>query len=90
MTEQEIIDQLRAFLREEGISFFRQVKEEFGTVLAVLPVSHELNHDGIPHPIHFREGMQIRNFLRRITNNEWDFDRYENGWVQIVEDTLIG
>ena len=85
MNDQEAVVQLRSFLQEEGTSFFRQIKEEFGTVAAVLPKNHPLNEDGIPHPIHFREGMQIRNFLRMITNNEWEFDQYENGWIKLVE-----
>jgi hypothetical protein len=83
-----IIDKLRKFLGDHGIEFFRKIKEEFGTVLAVLPPKHELNPNGkyAPHPIHFREGMQIRNFLRSITEETpWEFDRYENGYSDLIE-----
>lgn len=88
MNKQEAIEKVRTFLRSEGIQFFRRVKTEFGTVAAVIPPNHELNELPIPWPIHFREGMQIRNFLRQITDNGWEFDEYENGWVNIVNEAI--
>ena len=40
----------------------------------------------IPHPIHFREGMQIRNALRGSGLCEgWDDHDLDDNWAEIVE-----
>lgn len=85
VTEAAAVRGLRAWLDAEGIDFFRRVKAEFGTVAATLPPRHELNPQAIVHPVHFREGVRVRNFLRKITWGLWEHDRYENSWARLVE-----
>ena len=54
----ELLQAVRDWLGEGGISFFQECLDEHGRVDPILG-------DGpIPHPVHFREGMQVRNFLR--------------------------
>lgn len=45
---------------------------------------------GIPHPVHFREGMAVRNFLRAQPECEnWDAHDLDDTWCFIVITTLI-
>ena len=41
---------------------------------------------GIPHPVHFREGMQVRNFMRKIGFT--DFNIIENHWFDFIEEGI--
>lgn len=84
MTQEEIIDKVREWLGEEGISFFRDIQSQYGTVNAVWPVDSPLGP--IPHSVHFREGMQVRNFLRGIV--KWSAHEYDNNWSSIVEQAI--
>ena len=37
------------------------------------------------HPIHLREGMQIRNFIRALPKcKDWTAERIENGWTDVI------
>lgn len=74
--------QVLEWLGPDGIKFFREVKAKHGTLLAVWM------EGGIPHPVHFREGMQVRNFLRTITNHSWTSHEYDERWAQIVEEAI--
>ena len=48
-----------------------------------------VQENGIPHLVHFREGMVIRNFLRRQRfTRHWDSHRLDNEWATIIEITL--
>lgn len=76
----EIISKTKEFLKEDGINFFKEVKEKYGEIAAVW------NEDGIPHSVHFNEGTQIRNFLRSSgLCDDWDVNDYDNNWAEVVE-----
>lgn len=78
----DLAQKIRDWLGEPGIKFFRQVRDEHGTLNAVLT-------DGpIPHPVHFREGMQVRNKLRDLTNNSWTAHEYDDRWEKIVLEAI--
>lgn len=80
-----IIQKTREWLGEKGINHFQQYKEKYNTVS---PVFYEKG-DSIPHPVHFREGMQVRNFLRRLPEcNEWTDNDFDNKWAEIVEKAI--
>ena len=92
MREKLSSEEMKAFkewLGESGISFFRHLKGLKGTVIPVL----RLNNDrkGMPgYPVHFREGMQVRNWLREHTKlgktlNSIDLDDY---YVKIIEEAI--
>lgn len=84
------------------MDFFRHCKEKFGTVspcwmeggkddpnkTAFANAIDKAQFPGIPHPVHFREGMTVRNFLRTITDNAWTAHEYDNRWADIIEDAI--
>lgn len=40
----------------------------------------------IPHPVHFREGMQVRNFLRTLSEcKDWTSHDLDDRWEGLVE-----
>lgn len=83
MFTKEQVNQLKDFLREDGINFFKELKEKRDEINCVYMEGR------IPHPVHFREGMQIRNFMRSIGfKDETDFDIIENHWVDFVEEAI--
>ena len=78
-----VVNDFKKWLGEKGISYFQSFKKVHGTVSPVLM-------DGrIPHPVHFCEGMQIRNWMRGHPAfkdyNDHDFD---NNWMQLVEEAI--
>lgn len=78
----EMIEATKKFLGIEGIAHFRKYKEEYNDVSPVIPGL-------IPHPVHFREGMQIRNALREAgVCKDWDAHDYDNNWARIVEEAI--
>ena len=73
---------LMEWLGDEGLKFFKDVKDKHGKVDAVWM-------DGIPHAVHFREGMQVRNFLRSLDEcKDWDAHKLDDSWVKIIEDVM--
>ena len=105
----EIVDALRLWLGEDGISFFSEIKERFGAMNVV----GALDPDGrvipakqareawsktspsvrslLPHPIHLREGMQVRNFLRTLSMCEgWTAHDFDDRWSGLVEMAIDG
>ncbi len=77
-----LIPALKQWLGVDGINYFKQIQAEHGKVNAVW------DEGGIPHCVHFREGMQIRNKLRELTDNAWNQYEYDNTWVEIIEECL--
>lgn len=75
-----LIKKVHDWLGEDGINFFSDVKEKHGTILAVW------DEGGLPHPVHFREGMQVRNYLRMQPECEgWNDHRLDDQWAHIIE-----
>jgi hypothetical protein len=75
-----LVKEVKEWLGQDGIKFFRDVKKKYGRLDA-------LWMDGIlPHPVHFREGMKVRNFMRDTgLCRGWDAHDYDNLWVAVVE-----
>lgn len=78
----DMTQQLRDWLGADGIQFFREIKKKYGTVNAIW------NEGGIPHSVHFREGMSVRNQLRRITDYSWTAHEYDDRWTALVEKAI--
>jgi hypothetical protein len=76
---ENIIQDIRNWLGEKGINFFRDLKAKYGRVDAIWM------EGGIPHVVHFREGMQVRNKLRELTDGDYDAIEYDEMWVEIIE-----
>ena len=79
MNDDIIIKKLKDFLGYDGISFFEMCLEEYDNVC---PVWIDC---GIPHPVHFREGMIVRNFLRSLKETEnWDSDDFDSKYKSYI------
>lgn len=76
----ELVQKLRGWLKEDGVKYFTDIKNKYGRIDAVWMEGN------IPHPVHFREGMQIRNFLRQHV--DWDAHHLDNKWVKLVEEAI--
>jgi hypothetical protein len=80
----ELVEKVKKWLGEDGREYFIWCLEEHG---GVNPVYME---DGIPHPVHFREGMQIRNFMRTSgLCEDWTDHDLDNNWTEVVEKALF-
>lgn len=80
---QDLLDKVYEWLGFEGLSFFSEMKEEHGRVDPIL--TDEL----IPHPVHFREGMQVRNFLRTLPEcSDWTDHNFDDRWVDIINQVI--
>jgi hypothetical protein len=63
LNDELYVKALKAWLGEENVRYFKHLKGLKGSVFPVLRLNVE--RKGIPvHPVHFREGMHIRNYLR--------------------------
>jgi hypothetical protein len=86
-----LIQRLKEWLGNDGISLFRDYKKEFGTVSPVISTTHPMNPSGpyIPHPVHFREGMQVRNWLRGQPECAgWSDHDYDDRWAKLVNEAI--
>ena len=77
---QDLVRKLKKWLKKDGIKYFRDIKAKYGRIDAVWMEGN------LPHPVHFREGMQIRNFLRQHMN--WDSIKLDNQWVRLIEEAI--
>lgn len=77
---QRIVTELKKKLDQTGMSeFFRGVKRDYGHLHVIL------NKGGLPWPIHFREGMHVRNILREITAYAYTPEQYDALWAPLTE-----
>lgn len=69
--QQTIIDKVGNWLGKENVRWFGHIKGLKGRVNTVLRLNYAKKH--MPaHPIHLREGMQIRNYMRGLPEcNGW-------------------
>jgi len=78
-----IIVRTHGFLGKPGRQLFADYKAEYGTVSPVI------KKGGIPHPVHFREGMQIRNYLRTLDDCQgWSDHDFDDTWTEVVEQVI--
>jgi hypothetical protein len=78
----ELIYRIKLWLGEEGINFFMLCKEKYNSISPVY-IEPGLN---IPHPVHLREGMQVRNWMRSQPEfSDFTDHDYDNHWTEIIE-----
>ena len=64
MITKQHIESLKKYLGEENLRYFRHLKGLKGSVFPILKLNY--TRKGIPiHPVGLREGMQIRNWMRK-------------------------
>jgi len=77
--EPSVVVALGRWLGEDGKKFFIDCLNNHGSVSPVII------EDGFPHAVHFREGMQVRNFLRTLPScSSWTCHDYDNYWTEVV------
>lgn len=83
LISEELIAKTRAWLGEDGYNFFKEIKKVHGTYNACW------NEGGISHMVHFREGMQIRNFMRTSgLCGDWSDHDFDENWLALLEEAL--
>lgn len=99
---EELVDHVRDWLGDDGVGFFRRVKLYKGKVDCLLtshehrafrsgvdPSSVKKHRLLIPHPIHFREGMAVRNAMRTSPYTKgWSSHDLDAQWEGVVEKAI--
>lgn len=80
-----LLEKLDTFLGPRGVRYFRLLNHFHGNVSPVLKLHYSRKH--IPaHSVHFNEGMQIRNFMRRLPEcQDWTCHDLDDNWAKAVE-----
>jgi len=78
----QLIEDAEVWIGEE-IKWFYWVKRLKGTVNCILAVKLK-NGDCIPHPVHLREGMTIRNWMRSHPDCESMSD-FDHAWIELID-----
>jgi hypothetical protein len=88
-----LVEAIRDFLSPRGERFFRELLREYGEINVVLDAGRPPSLKGgvvfgvpaIPHPVHLREGMQVRNAMRQTgLCDGWDDHDFDNNWIRVV------
>lgn len=80
-----LVEHVKQFLGEDGAHFFSWVKEKHGRYDAVWWVDLS-NGERFPHPVHLREGRQVRNSMRQHPDCAgWDAHDFDGAWTTVVE-----
>lgn len=79
---QDIVERVRGWLKPEGIELFRDYYREHGRVDPVI------FNGAVPHPVHFREGMAVRNQIRKMFPGDFTDHELDGMWVEIVREAI--
>lgn len=84
--DEGFIKRLGVWIGTEGKAFFQGIIDKHGHLNVVLPGKN------IPHPVHMREGMQVRNEMRdihtKMGHEHEDAHWYDNFWQSAVKECL--
>lgn len=74
----QLIADVKEWLGDEGLAFFKQCQKDYGTVSPVIAGNP-------PHPVHFREGMKVRNFMRESEHCiGWSANDLDDNWIDVI------
>lgn len=74
------LEKIKNWLGNSGIDFFNEMRDKYNSVCPAFV------KDGIPHSVHFREGMRVRNFLRELDYfKDWTCHQLDDNWTLIIE-----
>jgi len=83
-----MVEAVREWLGDEGCEHFQAYLDEHGTVSPVIANTLPSGKT-FPHAVHFREGMQVRNFLRGLDDCKgWTDHDFDNHWAEVVTQAL--
>lgn len=89
LNDELYVKTLKIWLGEENVRYFKHLKGLKGSVFPVLKLN--MGRKGLPaHPVHFREGMQIRNYLRTKFPelSEMAGDIFDDYTVELMEKVI--
>lgn len=80
-----LVEKVSEYLGVRGIRYFSLLNHFHGNVSPVLKLHESRKH--IPtHSVHFNEGMQVRNFMRRQPEcADWTCHDLDDNWAKVVE-----
>jgi len=84
-----VVEQVRLWLGPSGVAHFRHIRDKHGGGQKVCVVFNDQMWPSIPHVVHFREGMSVRNFLRRLPETYgWTDIQLDDRWEAIVLEAI--
>jgi len=85
---ENLINKFSKWIGNENLRYFKHLNGLTGTYAPVLKLNQK--RKGIPvHPVHLREGMQIRNWMRQQKEcNGWNDIDFDDNWCNLVELTI--
>lgn len=86
---ESLVEHVRTWLGKDGLAFFAEMMRDHGTYAPVLSVPFGDDSRGpqkrFPHPVHFREGMQVRNAMRGHPDcASWTAHDFDGAWQPVV------
>lgn len=87
--KEKYVEALKNWLGEENVRWFKHLKGLTGEVFLVLRLNAK--RKGIPvYPVHFRDGMKIRNFLRSKFPElqKVEYGEFEEYTVELMEEVV--
>jgi len=82
----ELVEHIREWLGPRGVALFRRYRRWAGSVS---PTFGRKANRPIPHPVHFREGMQVRNAMRASgLCSDWNDHDIDDMWTLVVEKAI--
>jgi len=88
----ELVKKVKKWLGKDGKEFFKWCVRAHDSISPVYPegeVDKGWYKQSIPHPVHFREGMRVRNYMRSTgLCDDWSAIDLDDNWVEVVEKAL--
>lgn len=83
--QKSLVTKLSKWLGDDNLRYFKHLKGLKGTYCPVLKLNKK--RKGIPaHPVHLREGMQIRNWMRGQDEcKDWSGHDFDNNWTKLID-----
>lgn len=83
----EQMEKFRKLLTPQGTEHLRCIRDSYGDGYK-LSVMIPTKTKKIPHHVHFREGIAIRNFLREVTDCAWTDYEYDDNWERVTLEAI--
>jgi len=78
-----LVEYVRVYLGPRGRDYFLGILREYGHLNVVLPGDP-------PHPVHFRDGMRVRNAMRESQLCDgWTCHDFDNNWSRVVVQAIV-
>jgi len=79
---EELVKYIMENMSVQGLMYFVGILDTFGTLNCVIPGK-------IPHPVHFRDGMHVRNMMRESgLCDDWTAHEFDDYWEEVVIEAI--